>query len=90
MKRAKWKGPFIKNTLFRNLAKQNHKIWSRNSTIPLFFKDKKVLIYSGKTFVPTKITRSKVGFKFGQFCYSRRLIFKKQLKKFQQKIKKKK
>jgi ribosomal protein S19 len=41
---------------------------------------KKVLVYNGKNFKQVKVTREKVGFKFGEFSFTR-AFFKAKLKK---------
>lgn len=75
MSRAKWKGNFIDNTLLKQKKidlNRPIKIWSRRSVISSFFLDKKVLIYNGKEFKRILITRDKVGYKFGAFCFTRK------------------
>ncbi len=74
MRRSKWKGNFIDNSIIK-LSTQNKKqlkVWSRRSVIPAFLIGATVLIYSGKEFKKVKITREKVGFKFGEFSTTRR------------------
>jgi small subunit ribosomal protein S19 len=77
MSRSIWKGFYLHSKIF-NLKK--HKIWSRSSTIPSCLIGKKVLIYNGKNFRQILITREKVGFKFGEFSFTR-AFFKAKLKK---------
>ncbi len=74
MRRSKWKGNFIDNSIIK-LSTQNKKqlkVWSRSSVIPAFLIGATVLIYNGKEFKKIKITREKVGFKFGEFSTTRR------------------
>jgi small subunit ribosomal protein S19 len=74
MRRSKWKGNFIDNSIIK-LSIQNKKqlkVWSRSSVIPAFLIGATVLIYNGKEFKKIKITREKVGFKFGEFSTTRR------------------
>jgi len=73
MSRAKWKGPNINLPLIQNifLHEKKTKIWSRNSVIPSILINKQVLVYNGKIFKPVFITREKVGFKFGEFSFTR-------------------
>lgn len=52
--------------------KKNKNIWSRNSTIPESLIDQSVLVHNGNKFIKTYITREKVGFKFGEFSYTRK------------------
>lgn len=76
MRRSKWKGNFIDNSVMKlmklNQKKKQLKIWSRRSVIPAFLIGTNVFIYSGKEFKKVKITREKVGFKFGEFCTTRK------------------
>lgn len=79
MSRSIWKGPFLDNFLF--FKKKKNKIWSRRSVIPSYLIGKMVLIHNGKIFKKIFINREKVGYKFGEFCNTRLLISKKNLKK---------
>lgn len=76
MRRSKWKGNFIDNSIIKlnNLNKRNKKIniWSRRSVVPAFLINKNVFIHTGQIFKKIKITREKVGFKFGEFCLTRK------------------
>ena len=90
MGRASWKGSFVEKFALNKLnVKSNSNyfnIWSRRSVIPSNFISKKVFVYTGNRFKPVFVTRDKIGFKFGEFAYSRkRCIHKSKLK-----IKKKK
>ena len=73
MSRAKWKGSFIaKHLLRKNTYKFDKiKIWSRNSVIPFFLIDKTVIVHNGKIFKKLYISREKVGFKFGEFIFTK-------------------
>lgn len=92
MSRSKWKGSFVSNTLLKrkekNLKKRSLHIWDRNSTIPLYLVGRPVFIHSGKIFIKTYISREKVGFKFGEFVYTKKHN-KKAPKKTENKRKKK-
>jgi small subunit ribosomal protein S19 len=90
MSRSNWKGSFIHANLFRKtfiyinnkqLASRDEKIWARNSVIPSFLVEKFVNIYNGNTFKKFFISIEKVGFKFGDFSFSRNYVFKKFVKK---------
>ena len=74
MSRSKWKGNFIDQSIFKSVqnSKKQIKIWSRRSVIPSFLIGSTVLIYNGKEFKKILITREKIGFKFGEFCTTRR------------------
>jgi ribosomal protein S19 len=53
MRRSKWKGNFIDNSILK-LSIQNKKqlkIWSRRSVVPAFLIGATVLIYNGKEFI---------------------------------------
>jgi ribosomal protein S19 len=60
------------NLLRKNLNKKiTIKIWSRSSVIPFCLVGSYVLIYNGKIFKKLFIKREHVGFKFGQFSFTR-------------------
>jgi small subunit ribosomal protein S19 len=83
MGRSIWKGPFVNSSILReNKTKKNLKIWSRNSVIPEFLLGQTVFVYNGKEFKNVVITREKLGFKFGEFSFTRKYNVKqKSLKK---------
>jgi small subunit ribosomal protein S19 len=76
MSRAKWKG-FYLNSNYSNILNgesvNQKQIWSRNSIITEDFLGKTVLIYNGKSFISVKITREKIGYKFGEFSFTRKI-----------------
>jgi len=74
MGRSKWKGNFMDSSVIKlsNQNKKQLKVWSRRSVVPAFLIGATVLIYNGKEFKKIKITREKVGFKFGEFSTTRR------------------
>lgn len=72
MTRAKWKGPYIDLNIFNS----KKKVWSRSSTIPNSIVGKSVLIHNGHEFKRVLITRDKVGFKFGEFSFTRKHVSK--------------
>lgn len=75
MSRSHWKGCFIDYSLFLKKKKKfkpgGLKIWSRNSAISEKFLNKKVNIYNGRDFKFLAITKDHLGFKFGQFIFTR-------------------
>ena len=84
MARSAWKSSFLDFFLLskKNLInKQNPKIWSRRSTVPSFLIGKTVQIHNGKTFRKILITREKVGYKFGDFSFTRNYFRKFKKKK---------
>lgn len=58
-------------------------IFDRHSTVPAMFVGSKVKIFAGSKFHSRRITRWMVGYKFGEFSWTRKLaLYKaKQLKK---------
>jgi ribosomal protein S19 len=77
-----WRKIFLiyDNEVFRPKEKT---IYDRQSTIPMFFVGSKVKIYSGAKFHSRIVNRWMVGYKFGEFSWTRKLaLYKaKQLKK---------
>ncbi len=90
MTRSIWKGKFIYNYILNTkfLTRQRKEIWARNSTIPSSLINKTVFVHNGKDFIKNFITREKVGFKFGDFAFTR--TFRKKEEKKKTNIKKKK
>ena len=73
MSRSNWKGSFIqKSVLNLKKSKKKLKIYSRSSCIPSFLLNEFVLIYDGKEFRKCYINREKIGYKFGEFSFSRK------------------
>jgi small subunit ribosomal protein S19 len=81
MSRSKWKGAFCKLNSLKFKVKKNLKIWSRSSSIPFFLLGKIVFVYNGKDFKKIFITREKIGYKFGEFSFTRKLGLRKKIKK---------
>lgn len=88
MGRSKWKGLFLEKSIIQLNKKKKKKLktYSRSSCIPSFLINKFILIYDGKEFRKCYINREKVGYKFGEFSYSRK---KNEVKKKFKKKKKK-
>lgn len=89
MSRSKWKGLFLDKSIIQfnqKKSKKKLKTYSRSSSIPSFLINKFVLVYDGKEFRKCYINREKVGYKFGEFSYSRK---KNDVKKKFKKTKKK-
>jgi small subunit ribosomal protein S19 len=78
MSRSKWKGFFINNSLI-NPKKSKINTWSRSSVISEALLGKKVNVYNGKVFKQINITREKLGYKLGEFSFTR--IVKERVKK---------
>lgn len=79
MSRSKWKGPVLQNTLNKSL--KTSLTISRHSTIPSFFLDKFINIYTGKELKKIFISKEKIGLKFGSFAYTRGKVKNKILRK---------
>ena len=77
-----WRKIFLirNNEVFRP---KNKIIYDRSSTVPAMFEGSKVKIYSGMKFHTRIVNRWMVGYKFGEFSWTRKLaLYKaKQLKK---------
>ena len=71
MSRSKWKGNFLTNINFIKTEIEKSKMWMRNSSISSGLIGKRLLIHNGKSFKTVFITREKVGFKFGEFSFTR-------------------
>jgi small subunit ribosomal protein S19 len=76
MSRSKWKKPFQDlNTLLtinNNLTINEIKIMSRSSTISKYFLNQKVAIHNGNSFKNVFITEYHLGYKFGEFAFTRK------------------
>jgi small subunit ribosomal protein S19 len=70
MTRSLWKGYFL-DSCFLKRSKKNFNVWSRGSSIPFSLMGKTVLVHNGKEFKKLLITREKIGFKFGEFIFTR-------------------
>jgi len=84
MTRSLWKGPYVSASVLKlaeSPKKKNIQIWSRASVIPGFLIGQTVLVYNGKEFKKNLITRDKIGFKFGEFSFTRKYINKQKTSK---------
>jgi ribosomal protein S19 len=72
MSRAKWKNVAVMRQL-KIVNQVFSKVWSRSKIIPGFLVNSTVLVYTGREFKKLYITRDKIGYKFGQFCFTRTL-----------------
>jgi small subunit ribosomal protein S19 len=84
MSRSKWKGPYIdiKQNIDDTKLKKNMNIISRNSEILPIHLGLSFNIYNGKTYSEIIVTERMIGFKFGEFSFTRaKFIFKKKKKK---------
>lgn len=71
MSRSQWKGPFMDKCLFKKEFSAKKKLFSRRSQIPSFLVGETILVHTGRSFKRLYITREKVGYKFGDFCFTR-------------------
>lgn len=85
MSRSVWKGLFCSLKINKRLLgdKKRIEIWSRQSSIPGFLLNKTVFVHNGKTFKKILITREKLGFKFGEFAFTKIKAKTKETKKKQ-------
>jgi len=79
MGRSKWKGNFIDVRILKNKYLKI-KTKSRYSVIPGKLIDKTIHVYNGIRYIFVKISRNRVGFKLGEFSFTR-LLRKKDIKK---------
>jgi small subunit ribosomal protein S19 len=85
MSRSKWKGPFvcIKNLskiklLHNKLLLDKKNIVSRNSEIVPTFVGLTCYVHNGKNYSEITVNENMVGYKFGEFVFTRsKFIFKK-------------
>lgn len=75
MKKSRKKLPFILPLLFNKKSLELKKILyikNRCSIIPYTYKDKKVKIYNGRSFLSKDLNQNSVGLKFGEFSFTKR------------------
>lgn len=95
MKRSVWKVPFVSPCFFSQFFfddTREFKTFSRSSVITDFFLKKKVLIYSGKSWVKLFVQKPMIGFKLGEFSITKimgRAISASMAKKNKEKIRSK-
>lgn len=81
MARSKWKYPFIdkgvlkvvKDLKGKNKPKNNMRIWSRRSVILPIFVGHTFDVYNGQKFISLLVRDYMVGYKFGDFIFTRRM-----------------
>ena len=73
MSRSIWKGLYCNIKINKKIVenKKRIEIWSRQSSIPHFLLNKTVFVYNGKIFKKLIITREKLGYKFGEFAFTK-------------------
>jgi len=66
---------FDRNKLIKiknNNNEEIFKLWQRNSKIPFIFLQAKLLIHNGKEFMPFNFYLKHLGFRIGEFVFTRR------------------
>jgi small subunit ribosomal protein S19 len=82
MSRSLWKGPFTQGLILKQVKsaiknKKNYKairIFSRNSVIFPSFVGLQFEIYNGFKFVNLEVKENMIGFKFGEFVFTRKKL----------------
>lgn len=72
MSRSKWKFKCIPTSL----KKFNKKIWDKDLLIQNKLVGHNLSVYNGSEFFPLKINNLKVGYKLGEFIYTRKYVKK--------------
>lgn len=73
--------PFLLGQLLNNSSKRNIIIRDLNLIIDESFIGKKVKLYTGQVLLPLLINKFMVGFRFGEFVFSRKRVKHKKSKK---------
>jgi small subunit ribosomal protein S19 len=84
MSRSSWKHKIVNLEKFKVLTK-NIKIDYRNENVSKEFLNTKVSIYNGKRYIPVYIDQDKIGYKFGEFSFTRKRCIHKEKKKLKKK-----
>ena len=78
MARSISKGPYIQDSLLKNIEEMNRrnerkvvKTWSRRSTIVPTMVGHTIAVHNGKKFIPVYVTENMVGHKLGEFAVTR-------------------
>lgn len=84
--RSAWKAPYIHTSIINKVKSNSHsngiKVWSRASTILEEFVNYRFLVHNGKYFYRIHVKYPMVGYKFGEFSYTKKnAIYKKKKKK---------
>ena len=68
---------FIKKSGILNLKKKitSNKIYDRKSLVPLCFNGLSLFIHKGVNYRKINIFRANVGYKFGEYAYTRKLYY---------------
>lgn len=82
--RSLWKGFFVDYSISPEkiaIKKNYFKVWSRSTTILKSLLNKTIYVYNGKKFEKLYITSDMLGFKVGDFVFTRKYVFEKNLKR---------
>lgn len=79
MARSLYKGPYYNNSLIKKVKQLTKKkkvirTWARNSVILPEFLGYKFEIYNGNRFILLTITENMIGYKFGEFALTRKIL----------------
>jgi ribosomal protein S19 len=78
MSRSKYKGFFINKDLVKKTNKYKIKVFNKKLTIIPEYVDKNAFVYNGINFIFLNIKKEMIGYKFGEFIYTKKKnIFKK-------------
>ncbi|PIM95104.1 30S ribosomal protein S19 [Candidatus Hodgkinia cicadicola] len=73
MARSTWKPPFVSNKILKRChCEVNTKTWNRSAFIIPEFVDKTFEVHNGIMFNKIKITTSTIGYKLGEFSFTRK------------------
>ena len=72
MKRSRWKGKYICKSFFRKNTVHNS-FFCRNSIITGSLVDKNLKVYNGLLFKKVFVDLEKIGYKFGDFAFTRKI-----------------
>lgn len=74
MSRSKWKGPYVdKNLINTKMSLEKEiKTDSRNSEIIPKFVGYTFRIHNGKSFINVQVNEEMIGYKFGEFVFTRK------------------
>ncbi len=74
-----WKKLFFYKLNHQRLKKMNQRailpLFCRNSYLPRYFTDAFVYIHNGRFFIRMQLNRMQIGYKVGQFAYTRKLFY---------------
>lgn len=82
MVRSKWKHNFVSNSVLKNILlkklnirKKEIKIYSRSSCITPALISMLCNVYNGAIYTKLVISKNQLGFKFGEFSFTRKAYF---------------